>query len=243
MTDSPKAADVPSASTDEVRAWDTALARKPAVGGLREALERMAGHDPRDPALSYDTLELLVQSAAQAAKDALADLAAPAPAGREAIAACLQRVSERRQRFAMKREDALVMADAILALGVAVSPQDGGAGLDREEIERLRSCLQGIEMHELRDHEDYEHIKDLAGKFLRDSISRDRGHTPPAPVADRAAVIEAIFDKMQPLIGQLTNFQTQLDQDGICVGISRQALNELFEFIEELRSLAPKGAA
>lgn len=39
----------------------------------QDALERMAGHDPRDPGLSWSDNILLIQSAAQAAKDVLSE--------------------------------------------------------------------------------------------------------------------------------------------------------------------------
>ena len=41
----------------------------------RYALERMAGHDPRSKGLSWDSNLVLIESAAQAAKDVLAALA------------------------------------------------------------------------------------------------------------------------------------------------------------------------
>lgn len=37
------------------------------------------------------------------------------------------------------------------------------------ENERLRAALTSIECHELRDHEDYEAIKDIASAALRQS--------------------------------------------------------------------------
>lgn len=145
----PKAADVPSASTDEVRAWDTAMARKPAADGLREALERLAGHDTRDPGLTYDNPEQLVQSAAQAAKDILAALASPSIEGqageesKEWSLACTLAGAELNYRNSYEQRGAYHIetgrrwdkmrcaGDAIRTHEPAsVSPQDGGAGLD-----------------------------------------------------------------------------------------------------------------
>jgi len=63
----------------------------------RDALERMAGHDPRNPGLSWDGRELYIQSAAQAASDALEAFAPSPVAGEwqpdEMAAAALARVA------------------------------------------------------------------------------------------------------------------------------------------------------
>lgn len=39
--------------------------------------------------------------------------------------------------------------------------------------------------------------------------------------------------KPHPAIEQLTNHQRQLDQDGIMVGVSRQALEEVLEWLKD----------
>lgn len=136
MTDSPKAADVPSASTDEVRAWDTALARKPAADGLREALEPPicphCDHDlscaacgkeqPADypAAMAAEALKLR-----KALKVARAALSQPAPSGRDEIAKILTKyfwTGEPGEHGAIKEA-----TEALLALGPTLSPHDGGA--------------------------------------------------------------------------------------------------------------------
>jgi hypothetical protein len=105
----------------------------------QRALERMAGHDKYDPGLSYDRLELLVESAAQAAKDVLSSF----PSAQSMPDMARLSASEVAcYRWPEDTAEHRAMREAFCDGAAHIAPAQGSRGCDDIAAERQRQMVR-----------------------------------------------------------------------------------------------------